>query len=165
MVRSVCRRRRSAEVRIRAAAQDAFDRFQRVGIRAPIAALVPVLPDTVNYLTSEVIRGVDTNSQIGTASAARLDPVKKLPVLLAIAFGTATAVAGNATLDAAIGGVAGAATVDGALGAAVGTALNTQDGPRHGSSRRESGHAHPAPRDSHFHSYFRPPGQASKGRC
>ena len=110
--------------------------------------------------------------------------------LLSFALTSASAIAGNSTLDAAIGGgiggAAGAAIgnevggrdgaiIGGALGGAVGVAINTDKKPQHDSSYRKTSyrndhyqhehHGHKHHRHEHYSSRFCPPGQAKKGRC
>lgn len=111
-------------------------------------------------------------------------------IALVFALTSASAIAGNSTLDAAIGGgiggAAGAAIgnevggrdgaiIGGALGSAVGVALNTDEKHHHSSPHRRTYfgsddyqheyHRHDHYRYERYHSHFCPPGQAKKGRC
>jgi len=83
--------------------------------------------------------------------------------------------AGNATLDAAIGGTAGAAIgnelggrnsaiVGGALGATIGTTVTTDQGSRYVAPQINPRDEYSYPRDGNP-GYHCPPGQEKKGRC
>jgi len=106
-------------------------------------------------------------------------PMKIRYILLSFTLTSASAIADNSTLDAAIGGgiggAAGAAIgnevggrdgaiVGGALGGAIGAAVNTDDEPRH-TTHRKTYYKTSVPSDGHSGSKFCPPGQAKKGRC
>ena len=100
-------------------------------------------------------------------------------IVFGLALTTASAIADNSTLDAAIGGgrggAAGAAIgneiggrdgaiVGGALGGAVGAAVNTDDKHNHNKSNKKTSYRS-EPQYVRPASRFCPPGQAKKGRC
>jgi len=111
-------------------------------------------------------------------------------IALVFTLTSAPVIAGNSTLDAAIGGgiggAAGAAIgneiggrdgaiIGGALGGAVGVAVITDEKSHHDSPHRRAyfgnddyqheHHRHNHYRHEHHHAHFCPPGQAKKGRC
>lgn len=104
----------------------------------------------------------------------------KIPyILLSLTLTSATAIADNSTLDAAIGGgiggAAGAAIgneiggrdgaiVGGALGGAVGAAINTDEKHQYNNTNKNE-YYRSEPRYVRPASRFCPPGQAKKGRC
>jgi len=105
--------------------------------------------------------------------------MKASATLLLFALTTGSAVAGDTTLDAAIGGGIGGAAggavgaelggrdgaiLGGALGAAVGTAISTDSASRAPYDRVE---VYRDNRRHYGHPFYRhcPPGQAKKGRC
>jgi outer membrane lipoprotein SlyB len=107
-------------------------------------------------------------------------PMKIRYILLSFTLTSASAIADNSTLDAAIGGgiggAAGAAIgneiggrdgaiIGGALGGAVGVAVNTDEKPQHSSSHRKTYHRSDHHQHEHHSSHFCPPGQDKKGRC
>lgn len=100
-------------------------------------------------------------------------------IVLSFTLTSASVMADNSTLDAAIGGgiggAAGAAIgneisgrdgaiVGGALGGAVGAAVNTDEKDVHSGSSKRSSYRN-EPRYMYPASRFCPPGQAKKGRC
>ena len=118
---------------------------------------------------------------MGSRTQSQEDISMKLHyIALAFTLTSASAIAGNSTWDAAIGGgiggAAGAAIgnevggrdgaiIGGALGGAVGVAVNTDEKQQHGSSYRKTSYRSEHHRHDHHHSHFCPPGQAKKGRC
>jgi hypothetical protein len=102
-------------------------------------------------------------------------PNRAAYLVLSAALFSATAHAGNSTMDAAIGGGVGGAAgaaignevggrdgaiLGGALGGAVGAAVSTESGSRGAAPNPPPQHQHRAPAGG-----FCPPGQAKKGRC
>jgi len=107
-------------------------------------------------------------------------PMKIRYILLSFTLTSASAIADNSTLDAAIGGgiggAAGAAIgnelggrdgaiVGGGLGGAIGAAVNTEDESQHTKAFRKTNYKSSQPKSGHSGSHFCPPGQAKKGRC
>jgi hypothetical protein len=117
--------------------------------------------------------------QLGHIHSQDVLPMNIRYIVLSFTLTSASAIADNSTLDAAIGGgiggAAGAAIgneiggrdgaiVGGALGGAAGAAVNTDENNDHSDSDKRSSYRS-GPRYVHPASRFCPPGQAKKGRC